>query len=135
MLGKQSVLKSESALVVRSVLVLGVQSVLPLESVSVLAAFLGPTKAVPLIRAIELLESHFEKGAGVLSAVQARLARRQLPRVTSEGLVDYALQIPPAATRADWTNSPKRGVTAPTKWGSDVDWILAGNYRQYEVQY
>ena len=55
-----------------------------LESVSILAAFLGPTKvssllttidiffskAVPLIRAIELLESHFEKGFGVLTAVQ-----------------------------------------------------------------
>ena len=41
-----------------------------LEAVSILAAFLGPTKAVPLIRAIELLESHFEKGAGVLTAVQ-----------------------------------------------------------------
>ena len=74
-----------------------------LEAVSILAAFLGPTKvsegghssstrnesrnycqAVPLIRAIELLESHFERGGGVLVAVQARLARRQLARVTSE---------------------------------------------------
>ena len=64
-----------------------------LESVSILAAFLGPTKAVPLIRAIELLESHFEKGAGVLTAVQARLARRQLAKVTSEGLIEYALQV------------------------------------------
>ena len=41
-------------------------------------------QAVPLIRAIELLESHFERGGGVLVAVQARLARRQLARVTSE---------------------------------------------------
>ena len=30
-------------------------------------------KAVPLIRAIELLESHFEKGFGVLTAVQVSL--------------------------------------------------------------
>ena len=43
-----------------------------LESVSILAAFLGPTKAAPLIRSIELLETHFEKGTGVLTAVQAR---------------------------------------------------------------
>ena len=98
-----------------------------LESVSVLAAFLGPTKAVPLIRAIELLESHFEKGAGVLSAVQARLARRQLPRVTGEGLVEYALQIPSTATRTDWTTNTKRATAGSAKWGSDVDWILAGN--------
>lgn len=97
-------------------------------------------KAVPLIRAIELLESHFEKGSGVLTAVQvtktfyipinemmklqtlnmemgifpitnsyktelpghldkylnnmkARLARRQLAKVTNEGLIEYALQV------------------------------------------
>ena len=98
-----------------------------LECVSVLAAFLGPTKAVPLIRAIELLESHFEKGAGVLSAVQARLARRQLARVTGEGLVEYALQIPSTATRTDWTSGAKRPTGGSAKWGSDVDWILAGN--------
>ena len=102
-----------------------------LESVSILAAFLGPSKAVPLIRAIELLESHFEKGVGVLSAVQARLARRQLARVTGEGLVDYALAIPTTATRSDRT-SPSRGHQAQSKWGSDVDWILAGNCL-YEV--
>ena len=94
-----------------------------LEAVAILAAFLGPTKAVPLIRAIELLESHFEKGAGVLTAVQARLARRQLPRVTSEGLIDYSLQIPSTAVRSDW--KPQRGGGA-SKWGSDLDWILAG---------
>jgi len=35
--------------------------VLFLECVAILAAFLGPSKAVPLMRAIELLESHFEK--------------------------------------------------------------------------
>ena len=98
-----------------------------LESVSILAAFLGPSKAVPLIRAIELLESHFEKGVGVLTAVQARLARRQLPRVTSEGLVEFALSIPSTATRTDWPSSPTRAASGQSKWGSDVDWILAGN--------
>ena len=84
---------------------------------------------MPLIRAIELLESHFEKGAGVLTAVQARLARRQLPRVTGEGLVEYALQVPSTATsRADWSQSSQSRPTAGSpKWGSDVDWILAGN--------
>ena len=97
-----------------------------LESVSILAAFLGPTKAVPLIRAIELLESHFEKGVGVLTAVQARLARRQLPRVSSEGLVEYSLHIPSSASRSDWKPQPHRGPGGSSKWGADVDWILAG---------
>ena len=46
------------------------------ECVAILAAFMGPSKAAPLIRSIELLESHFERGAGVLNAVQARLSRR-----------------------------------------------------------
>ena len=43
---------------------------------------------------MEVLEKHFEaKGSGVLSAVQARLSRRQLPRLTEEGLVEYSLQV------------------------------------------
>ena len=53
-----------------------------------------------LSRSIELLENHFDKGQGVLNAVQARLSRRQLPRVTPEGLVEYSLQIPTSAIRA-----------------------------------
>ena len=63
----------------------------------------------------------------MLTAVQARLARRQLPRVTSEGLVDYSLQIPASAStaaRSDW--KPQRGGGGGSKWGSDVHWILAG---------
>ena len=45
-------------------------------------------------RSVEVLEKHFEaKGSGVLSAVQARLSRRQLPRLTEEGLVEYSLQV------------------------------------------
>ena len=45
-------------------------------------------------RSVEVLERHFEaKGGGVLSAVQARLSRRQLPRLTEEGLVEYSLQV------------------------------------------
>ena len=63
----------------------------------------------------------------MLTAVQARLARRQLPRVTSEGLVDYSLQIPASAStaaRSDW--KPQKGGSGGFKWGSDVDWIRAG---------
>jgi hypothetical protein len=35
--------------------------------VAILAAFLGPSKAIPLIRAIELLENHFEKERSLVS--------------------------------------------------------------------
>ena len=41
-----------------------------------------------------------------------------------QGLIEYSLQIPSTATRAasnqDWRQQQ------PSKWGSDVDWILAG---------
>ena len=45
------------------------------EAVALLAAFMGPNKAAPLIKSIELLENHFEKGSGVLTAVHMRLSR------------------------------------------------------------
>lgn len=48
--------------------------------------------------------------------MHSRLARRQLPRVTPDGLVEYSLQIPPSATRTD------RTIT----YGADIEWILAG---------
>ena len=98
------------------------------ECVAILAAFMGPTKAAPLIRSIELLESHFERGAGVLNAVQARLSRRQLPRITADGLVEYSLQIPRSAMR--FTNSSRGRSGSPIirnkKYGADIEWILAG---------
>ncbi|KAL1122113.1 hypothetical protein AAG570_003519 [Ranatra chinensis] len=54
--------------------------------------------------------SQFEEPAAALffnEALQARLARRQLPTVSPEGLILYALQVPQAST--------------------DVEWVLAGS--------
>ena len=112
------------------------------ECVAILAAFMGPTKAAPLIRSIELLESHFERGAGVLNAVQARLSRRQLPRITQDGLVEYSLQIPRSAVRRaanaatsqpqplqarGRSESPNRQLPHAFKtYGADIYWILLG---------
>ncbi|CAB4054652.1 TOG array regulator of axonemal microtubules protein 1 [Lepeophtheirus salmonis] len=92
-----------------------------LECVAVLAAFMGPSKAAPLIRSIELLESHFEKGTGVLHAVQARLSRRQLPRITSDGLIEYSVHIPYPAGRfsVNHQNSKKLWI----RCGLDTGWI------------
>ncbi len=43
------------------------------ECVALLASFMGPpSRSGPLLRSVELLESHFEKGQGVLEAVQVR---------------------------------------------------------------
>ena len=107
------------------------------ECVAILAAFMGPTKAAPLIRSIELLESHFERGTGVLNAVQARLSRRQLPRITQDGLVEYSLQVPSSGSLASRSSHgrglSRRGrsespVHAAKKYGADIEWILAGKY-------
>lgn len=51
--------------------------------------------------------------------LQARLARRQLPKVTQDGLVEYSVQIPAAALRSK-SNNPS------VSYGKDIDWILAG---------
>lgn len=56
--------------------------------------------------------------AGVMAAVQARLARRQLPRINSEGLVEHANPVPTLSTAS--TASHRPSVTGP-----DIDWILA----------
>ena len=102
------------------------------ECVAILAAFMGPTKAAPLIRSIELLESHFERGTGVLNAVQARLSRRQLPRITQDGLVEYSLQVPSSSmgVRNSQRGISRRGRSeSPVhakKYGADIEWILAG---------
>ena len=72
---------------------------------------------------MELLEKHYEKGSGVLDAVQTRLSRRQLPRITEEGLVEYSLQIPTAAIRGSASANP---AARQQSYGADIDWILAG---------
>lgn len=109
------------------------------ECIAILAAFMGPSKAAPLIRSIELLENHFERGAGVLNAVQARLSRRQLPRVTQDGLVEYSIQIPRSAMRrasGGLVGSHHRGRSeSPVfhngkKYGADIEWILAGKKKK-----
>ena len=96
------------------------------ECVAILAAFMGPSKAAPLIRSIELLEDHFERGQGVLNAVQARLSRRQLPRITQDGLVEYSLQIPVSALRRAESTGRSTTPVPPQKYGADIDWILSG---------
>lgn len=55
-------------------------------------------------------------GLPLLAAVKARLARKQLPLVSTEGDVVYALRIP-SATNAGGT----------IMFGSDVEWICSGS--------
>ena len=84
-----------------------------LECFSVLAQAMGAGKLQPLVQAVDSVELSFD-GDGVMAAVQSRLARRQLPRVNADGLIDYATPIPSSAS------SSRGSVPA----GADIDWIL-----------
>ena len=87
-----------------------------LECFAVLAQAMGAGKLQPLVQAVDSVELGYD-GEGVMAAVQARLARRQLPRLNADGLVDYATPIPTSATT--------RGNSVPQ--GADVEWILAAS--------
>lgn len=51
----------------------------------------------------------------LIAAIKARLSRKQLPSVTADGNVQYALRIPTPPTS-----------TSNYFFGADVDWITAG---------
>ena len=79
-----------------------------MECVAVIAQVLGAGKLQPLMSEIELLEAN-RRFEGLMNAVQARLARRQLPTVSNDGLVEYA-------------------VAHGTATGIDTDWVKCGSY-------
>jgi len=80
-----------------------------MECVAVIAQVLGAGKLQPLMFEIEQLEVD-RRFDGLMSAVQARLARRQLPIVSNEGLVEYA------------------AVSQSTAAGVDIEWVNCGCY-------
>jgi len=84
-----------------------------MECVAVIAQALGAGKLQPLMLEIDQLEteSGFE---GLMAAVQARLARRQLPSVSANGLVEYAVIVSSATARG-------------TMAGVDIDWVKCGS--------
>ncbi|KAG8449147.1 hypothetical protein GDO86_015992 [Hymenochirus boettgeri] len=84
-----------------------------LEAFAVLAALMGSGKC-SLFKAVDEVELQ-ETGDGLMNAVQARLARKTLPRITSQGLVEYALPFPSSAQY--------RGTHL---LGADTDWLLTG---------
>ncbi|KAG9481189.1 hypothetical protein GDO78_010438, partial [Eleutherodactylus coqui] len=85
-----------------------------LEAFAVLAASMGPGKS-SLLKAVDEVELQ-ENGDGLMNAVQARLARKTLPRITPQGLVEYALPFP-SSVHIKGTHLP----------GADTDWLLTGN--------
>ena len=82
-----------------------------MECVAVIAQALGAGKLQPLMTELAVLEAAEPRCEGATAAVQARLARRQLPSVADDGLVDYAVL---ASGRGSST-------------GADVDWVKGGS--------
>ncbi|XP_076464551.1 TOG array regulator of axonemal microtubules protein 1-like isoform X2 [Babylonia areolata] len=85
-----------------------------LECFAVLAQAMGSGRLQPLVQAVDQVELSSE-GEGLMAAVQARLARRQLPRLNSDGLVEYATPVPTSATQR----------SSPANQSADTEWILA----------
>ncbi|KAJ8045653.1 TOG array regulator of axonemal microtubules protein 1 [Holothuria leucospilota] len=83
-----------------------------LETFAVLAQAMGPTKITPLIRAVDGIELQMND-EGVMKAVQARLARRQLPRINAEDTVELPSPLPSSASSR-----------SASSVGFDTVWIL-----------
>ncbi|XP_072314341.1 TOG array regulator of axonemal microtubules protein 1 [Eucyclogobius newberryi] len=70
-------------------------------------------KKQPLIKAVDMVELN-EEAEGLMAAVQARRARRILPKLSPEGIVEYALIV------------PKPGQRNTVQTGADLDWVMNG---------
>uniref|UniRef100_S4R4N1 TOG domain-containing protein n=1 Tax=Petromyzon marinus TaxID=7757 RepID=S4R4N1_PETMA len=88
-----------------------------LETFAVLAALMGPGKLPPLVDAVDAVELSADVD-GLMAAVQARLARRQLPKLGASGLVEYATHFTSSAGA--------RGAREAAAHDADMEWILAG---------
>ncbi|KAM3871301.1 TOG array regulator of axonemal microtubules protein 1 [Diretmus argenteus] len=86
-----------------------------LELFAVFDYCLDTGKKQPLMKAVDMVELN-EDAEGLMAAVQTRRARHVLPRLSSEGMVEYALVVPKLAQRC----SPQFGS------GADLDWVLNG---------
>ncbi|XP_066177563.1 TOG array regulator of axonemal microtubules protein 1 isoform X1 [Sylvia atricapilla] len=90
-----------------------------MEAFAALASALGPGNTGALLRALDAVELR-AGGSGVLHAVQARLARKVLPRLGEQGLVEYGVPLP--------SSGHCRGPCHPP--GADTEWLLMGSRSQ-----
>ncbi|XP_065695620.2 TOG array regulator of axonemal microtubules protein 1 isoform X2 [Patagioenas fasciata] len=95
-----------------------------MEAFAVLASSMGPGKTALLFKAVDAVELE-ENGDGVMHAVQARLARKTLPKLVDQGFVEYALPLPSSGRNRDSCLPP----------GADTDWLLMGNRTQSAHSY
>ncbi|XP_065492726.1 TOG array regulator of axonemal microtubules protein 1-like isoform X3 [Caloenas nicobarica] len=95
-----------------------------MEAFAVLASSMGPGKTALLFKAVDAVELE-DNGDGVMHAVQARLARKTLPKLVDQGFVEYAVPLP--------SSGHNRGLCLPP--GADTDWLLMGNRTQSAHSY
>ncbi|XP_061751478.1 TOG array regulator of axonemal microtubules protein 1-like isoform X7 [Nerophis ophidion] len=86
-----------------------------LELFAVFDSCLDAGKKHPLTKAVDMVELN-EEAEGLMAAVQARRARRVLPKLSPEGVVEYGLVVPKSGLRC----SPQ--ATS----GADLDWVMNG---------
>uniref|UniRef100_W5MZP9 TOG array regulator of axonemal microtubules 1 n=1 Tax=Lepisosteus oculatus TaxID=7918 RepID=W5MZP9_LEPOC len=86
-----------------------------LELFAVFASYLGTGKMQPLVKAVDEVELKGEV-EGLMAAVQARIARHILPKLTPDGTVEYAMTIPKPGQR----RGPQFGS------GADLEWVIGG---------
>ncbi|XP_028409704.1 TOG array regulator of axonemal microtubules protein 1-like isoform X3 [Dendronephthya gigantea] len=87
-----------------------------LEAFAVISQLMGRSNLQPLVSSVDNIELNMG-GDGVMAAVQARFARRQLPKLNMDGLVEYAVPLPSSGSAKVNANMSPRGA--------DVEWILA----------
>ncbi|XP_076311617.1 TOG array regulator of axonemal microtubules protein 1-like [Tachypleus tridentatus] len=87
-----------------------------LECFATMGQVLESSKLGSLITIIESMELKYDCD-GLMRAFQARLARRKLPRCTTDGLILYSVNIP--------TSAGRQGFLLPT--GPDIEWILGAS--------
>ena len=80
-----------------------------LECFALIAQTMGAGKQQQLVMAVDSLEQKAE-GEGAMAAVQARIARRQIP-IFKDGVVEYAIHI----------------TSSSAVSGIDIDWINSGS--------
>lgn len=86
-----------------------------LELFAVFDYCLDTGKKQPLVKAVDRVELTGDV-QGLMAAVQARRARHILPRLASDGTVEYALVLPKPGQR----RLPQLGS------GADLDWVMNG---------
>lgn len=86
-----------------------------LELFAVFDCCLDTGKKQPLMKAVDMVELN-EDAEGLMAAVQARRARHILPKLSSEGIVEYGLVVPKPGQRC----SVQHGS------GADLDWVMNG---------